>query len=329
VSELKQFLEYCSKEYYEGNPVISDEQYDALEERYGELKTPGYRVENGIPHYYPMYSLKKYYDGEDDLPDWVEAKNYIKTDKLDGAALSLLYINGTLVQALNRGDGTKGLDVSNLIMAWYQVPHAINHKDIIQVTGEVVAPSTIENARNYAAGALNLKDKKEFLSRDLVFIAYDSYPNIQDTYFDNCCHLQDLGFKTVLDSHLKDFFPTDGEVYRINVYDCYYRLGYTSKHPRGAFALKQRTEGKMTKLLDVIWQTGKTGKVTPVAILAPIEIDGARVARATLNNPGFIEAMDLKIGDYVMVERAGGIIPRIIKKAELTDENEELLKNSN
>ena len=93
-------------------------------------------------------------------------------------------------------------------------------------------------------------------------------------------------------------------------------MGYTSKHPRGAYALKERTAGIKTKILDVIWQTGKSGKVTPVAILEPIEIDGATVSRATLNNFGFIEALGVQIGDSVMVERAGGIIPRIIKKAE-------------
>ena len=93
-------------------------------------------------------------------------------------------------------------------------------------------------------------------------------------------------------------------------------MGFTSKHPRGAFAVKERSEGVKTTILDVIWDTGKTGKVTPVAILEPINIDGARVARATLNNPGFIEALGVGIGDSVMVERAGGIIPRIIGKAE-------------
>ncbi len=93
-------------------------------------------------------------------------------------------------------------------------------------------------------------------------------------------------------------------------------MGFTSKYPRGAFALKERTEGVRTTLLDVVWQTGKTGKVTPVGIIKSVNIDGANVNRVTLNNPGFIEALGVQIGDDIMVERAGGIIPRVIQKVE-------------
>ncbi len=127
--------------------------------------------------------------------------------------------------------------------------------------------------------------------------------------------LVSCGFNTVA-SFETDEYPQDGKVYRIDDNKTYEEMGYTSKHPRGAFAVKKRTEGIKTILLRVDWEVGKSGKVTPVAILDKVNIDGAEVSRATLNNPGFIEALDLHIGDAVMVERAGGIIPRIIKKAE-------------
>ena len=329
MSKIKDFLKAASKAYYEGDPIISDEQYDALEEVYGELEKPGYNPDKGVPHFYPMYSLKKYYLGEDDLPDWIEGKNYVVTPKVDGSAIAALYVDGCLTQVLTRGDGTKGLDITHLpfVEKGLLPKEIVDAPNILQVTGEIAAPSSIPNARNYASGALGLKDPKEFLNRNLLFFAYDCYPNIEPFYDKNLDALFELEFTLVSDSSL-ELVPKDGEVYRINNYDCFYKLGYTSKHPRGAFALKYRTEGIPTKLLDVVWQTGKSGKVTPVAILAPIVIDGATVTRATLNNVGFIEALDIEIGDYVMVERSGGIIPRIIKKAELKQINENLSKNN-
>lgn len=320
---MKDFLEKASKAYYEGNPFLSDEQYDALEARYGELSTPGYNLEDGIPHYRRMYSLQKFYQGEGKFPDWytdpvLSRTTISETPKLDGAAISLLYIGGVLRQALTRGDGYKGTDISELVVASHKklhIPMNIPDTDIIlQVVGEVVAPKTIPNARNYASGALSLKSIEEFQSRDVTFVAYDVYPYIEVNHTSAMRRLCTYGFNTVGTMHCS-IFPTDGVVIRVDKYIRYDNLGYTSKHPKGAFALKERTEGIKTRLLKVIWQTGKSGKVTPVAILEPVEIEGAIVSRATLNNIGFIQALDLEIGDEVMVERSGGIIPRIICKA--------------
>jgi DNA ligase (NAD+) len=103
-------------------------------------------------------------------------------------------------------------------------------------------------------------------------------------------------------------------VFRLDDNAEFKKYGQTAKHPRGAYALKVRTEGVPTKLLDVVWQTGKSGKVTPVAILDPIEIDGAKISQATLNNIKYIEDLGLEIGCTVAVERAGGIIPRVLKR---------------
>ena len=320
-SSIQKFLELASKAYYAGEPIISDEQYDALEDRYGELDTPGYRVENGIPHFARMYSLSKYYEGEGNTPEknWANA-SVVCTPKLDGAAISLLYIDGELRQVLTRGDGIKGQDITSLFTVescdnlgiLYFIPLA----ETTQITGEVMAKKSIKNARNYAAGALGLKDAQEFAKRELEFFAYDIYPNTEVEYVSQMTELSKWGFRTVLCDYDVEQYPTDGSVIRISKYKWYYAAGFTSKHPKGAYALKTRSEGVTTQLLDVIWQTGKSGKVTPVAILEPIEIDGAVVSRATLNNVGFIQSLNIQIGDYLKVERAGGIIPRIICKAE-------------
>jgi DNA ligase (NAD+) len=122
------------------------------------------------------------------------------------------------------------------------------------------------------------------------------------------------GFNTVKDPELHNIFPCDGIVYRLDNYSEFYAAGYTSKFPKGAYALKERGEAVETTLLAVEWQTGKSGKVTPVAILEPVLVGDALVSRATLNNIAFIRALDLRIGDTVGVVRAGEIIPQITHK---------------
>lgn len=320
---LEALLEYFSRKYYEGNPVITDSEYDALVEKYPEADSVGFRPSDGIPHLYPMYSLKKYYVGEDSPPDYFSSQEVIKTPKLDGSALALVYFNGKLVRVLTRGNGTLGEDITHLFCeessAMLGIPYTIDTgiHDPIQIVGELVAAKDTPNGRNVAAGASRLKSISEFKDKiqeyNLTFFCYD-WSNKTETYKSDLIALENLGFTSVLSTHSD--LPTDGEVYRINNNKEFDRLGYTSKFPRGAYALKERSEGIETVLLDVIWQAGKTGAITPVAILDPVEIDGAKVSKATLNNPAFIEAMDLEIGCGVKVERAGGIIPRVIEKCD-------------
>jgi DNA ligase (NAD+) len=229
----------------------------------------------------------------------------------------LLYVGGQLVQALTRGDGVEGqLITDKLLSSTSLVPHTILSKKIVQITGEIVAPNHIPNARNYAAGSLNLKNADEFATRAISFFAYNVSPNFHDTYDKDMVHLKMLGFNTVQETDLEKIYPTDGVVFRLNNNKKFEELGYTSKHPRGAYARKERADHVETKLLDVEWQVGKSGKVTPVAILEPVLIGDAMVSRATLNNPGFIEALGLEIGDTVAVVRSGEIIPCILHKVE-------------
>jgi len=315
--DIKKYLEDAKEAYYTGNPFLTDDEYDAIEDAFGETPIGHNPSSKSVKHLYPLYSLKKYYRGEDKLPDL----ECIVSPKLDGAAIALTYINGVLVQVLTRGNGEMGEDVTHLFthMACYKlgIPNDLveGAPPLLQIVGELVTTKDRPNARNYVAGALSLKDVNEFRSRELYFYPYDVKPNISKFYQLELWHLhKEWGFNYILTLLELEQFPQDGLVYRVKNNDLYSEMGYTSKHPRGAFAVKKRSEGIETTLLDVVWQTGKSGKVTPVGILEPIVIDDATVTRATLNNIGFIEALDLQLGDRVMVERAGGIIPRIIRK---------------
>ena len=128
--------------------------------------------------------------------------------------------------------------------------------------------------------------------------------------------LQKEGFNTVLNIPEEHKYPTDGVVYRLDSNEEFSKLGHTSKHPRGAYArkLSSDVEIKETKLLEVVWQVGSSGKVTPVANFEEVVIDDAKITRATLHNPGFIEDMDLSIGDTLLVTRSGGVIPKVLGK---------------
>lgn len=317
MSKLKEFLEECKAAYYAGAPIISDSQYDALEDSYRGTLDVGTNA-GRVKHWERMYSLKKYYKGEDHPLDDM----YYVTPKLDGAAIALRYIYGMLDSVVTRGNGEYGEDISHLFndsnCEQVGIPTFLGVNLTTQITGEICAKSTIENARNYAAGAISLKDPEKFSEKELKFFAYDLTQSLLKSYARNLSYLVSLGFSTVASFETEEY-PQDGKVYRVDSNIRYKEMGFTSKHPRGAYALKERTEGTLTTLLAVEWETGKSGKVTPVAILDPVNIGGATVSRATLNNPGFIENLDLYIGDAVMVERAGGIIPRIICKAELEE----------
>ena len=275
MENIKQLLQRAATAYYNGNPTLTELDKQPFGRYKGDIKV---------------------------------------SPKLDGAAVSLLYVDGQLHKALTRGDGKRGLDITDNMKSL--VPNSLGKFKgaLIQVTGEVVAPKTIKNARNYAAGALNLKDTEEFTSRDLRFIAYGVQPSWNECWSKDMEYLLEFGFDTVL-SNDWTAYPDDGLVFRIDNYRDFDALGYTSKHPRGAYALKQRNEGVITKLVNVVWTVGKSGVVAPVAILEPVDIDGATVSRATLHNIKYIDDLNLEIGCLVEVIRSGEIIPRIVSRA--------------
>lgn len=312
---MRNFLAYAAAKYYAGEPVLTDAEFDRLAKQYG-FEDVGAPVDlsRAIPHAHRMYSLKKCFVGEKliELPGEV-----VETPKLDGAAVSLLYIDGKLALALTRGDGKAGLDITDKMRTL--VPNEFDPGKVtsLQITGEVVAKKTVTNSRNYAAGALNLKDLSEFKTRELYFIAYGATPYMCMDYTDTMDLLSSLGFDTVFDNEILDLFPQDGRVFRVNNNQRFEELGYTDKHPRGAFALKEIQEGVITTLEAVEWQVGRSGVVAPVAILKPVKVGDATVQRATLHNMKYINDLGLDIGCQVEIIRSGEIIPRVVRRTDV------------
>jgi NAD-dependent DNA ligase len=310
-------IEQASKAYYDGNPILTNEQFDVLERMHGQTL-----LGNGdTPHAFPMYSLKKCYEDEN-RP--LKTADCVVSAKLDGAAVSLLYVEGILTLALTRGDGTKGRDITEK-MAQIVPEQIYTDEKLLQICGEVICDANMSNARNFCSGALNLKSIEEFKAKvdegNIDFVAYSvqnrqSYVGIKPTYTEDLEFLMTLNFLTILDVDESNNVLTDGVVYRLDCNDTFNEMGFTSKFPRGAYAFKTNAEEVHTTLLDVIWQTGKSGKVTPVAILEPVQIGDAMVSRATLNNIEFIKALDLEIGCTVGVIRSGEIIPCIISRVK-------------
>lgn len=311
---MSNFLKQYADAYYAGNPLIDDNTYDYLEAKYGreDIGSQG----GDITHYQPLYSLEKVYVG-DDLK--LQEYELVETPKLDGLAISLLYDKGILIQAATRGDGKVGKDVLDKVLLISSIPNRINLSAKVQVTGEVVCPKTIENARNFAAGAMNLKDIEEFKTRVnlLNFVAYGVSEPTNAMYVEDMTTLESLGFSTVINTpNLEQLYRTDGRVFRVNTNKIFNALGYTSKHPKGAFALKDKSDVAVeeTELLNVTWDLGSSGRLTPVAHFDEVVIDDARINKATLHNVSFIEKWSLDIGDTILVTRAGGVIPQVIGK---------------
>tara|TARA_Y100001951_G_C11286015_1_gene268731 strand:- start:1164 stop:2114 length:951 start_codon:yes stop_codon:yes gene_type:complete len=312
--DLLGFLSKCRTAYYNGRPLIPDEVFDRLIENTETENQIGHETDSRFVHPFRMMSLQKVFMNEDNPPNYGN-KATLATPKLDGAAVSVQYIDGNFYKALTRGDGKAGLDISNKMR--HLVPNKLEmgstlFRGVRQITGEVVAPKELPNARNYAAGALNLKDVNEFRSRDLTFIAYSIQPYIGE-YWSQDMKLLDNWFNVIT---LNDWskFPQDGTVFRVDKYLDFDEFGHTEHHPRGAYALKTREKGVVTQLLDVEWNTAKSGVVAPVAILEPINIGGATISRATLHNMGFINGLELEIGCMVEVIRSGEVIPRIVRR---------------
>lgn len=316
MNKITEFLNNAARHYYNGNPVISDDQFDALAESVNYSSVGAKQHEDVEKHYKPMFSLQKYYADEKKESPLLGERDVTMSVKLDGAALSHLYIDGEYVRTLTRGDGIEGRVVTAKFVATNLIPKKISVMGIVQITGELCAPKHVENSRNYAAGALNLGSIDEFRTRSVEFFAYGVYPYQNSKFDEDMYTLKQWGFNTVQDKNLELIFPTDGIVFRVNSNIRFKDLGFTSKHPRGAYAKKERGECVETILLGVEWQVGKSGKVTPVAILEPVLVGDAMVSRATLNNGGYIRALGLYIGCRVAVRKAGEIIPQVVHKVE-------------
>ena len=270
--------------------------------------------------------------------------------KYDGASLDLLYENGKLVKGITRGDGTVGELITQNVKTIRSIPLVIEHKERIEIRGEVVlfkeeferinkerlkkGEQLFANPRNAAAGSLRQLDPKITASRNLVFLPYGVGINELEHKLlsDKMNYIYELGFrKPPLRAITKGYdeieaiyeqmqkerdsyaMMLDGMVVKVNQISAQIDMGYTVKVPRWAVAYKFPAVEKITRLKNIILQVGRTGAVTPVAIVEPTEIEGAIVERATLHNFDEIERMDIRIGDKVIILRSGDVIPKIVK----------------
>ncbi|MFF1822572.1 NAD-dependent DNA ligase LigA [Kribbella sp. NPDC058245] len=296
-----------------------------------------------IRHSRPMLSLEKA-----TKPEQVEAffsrfpgQPVVVMPKLDGLSLALVYEDGRFARAITRGDGTTGDDVTPLVRALADgVPHQLDAPGRVEVRGEAVMlrstftayneahpDKPLINPRNAAAGTLRAKDPATVSERRLQFLAFDLQTDPDSTEADLERGLKALGFTaadmkhctdaaaaqeviTGIEQHRNELdYDLDGAVLRLADRDAYAAAGTRSSSPRGALAFKFAAEEKTTILLEVRWDVGKTGKIAPVAWLEPVFVGGTTVTRATLANQEVIKARGIKIGDTVLVRRAGDVIP--------------------
>ena len=387
-TKLRNEIEYHNNLYYnEDNPIISDMEYDALmrelkqlEQEYPELLK---NEENGessptekiggtasekfskVRHRVPMLSLSNTYniseieDFDKRIKKIILSENvknhskeleYILELKLDGLSISLIYENGVLVQAVTRGDGQVGEDVTENIMEIKTIPKKLKKNVSLEVRGEIILPissfnrinqereddgeDVFANPRNAASGTIRQLDKTIVAERGLDCYLYylvnaENYGI--NTHLESIEYIEKLGFKTTkIFEKYTDFkeleksidkwhndrkkldYETDGLVIKVNNFALYETLGYTTKSPRWAIAYKFPAEQVKTKLMDVTFQVGRTGVITPVAELEAVNLSGSVVKRASLHNFDEIRRKDIKIGDNVIVEKAAEIIPQVV-----------------
>ena len=339
-----------------------------LEEQYPEFITPDSPTQRvagkpldkfqKVTHASRMISLADVFS-ESEIRDWV-ARNYKLVDqgteftfftdiKMDGLAMSLHYENGIFQQAVTRGDGLVGEDVTMNVKTIQNIPLKLNldnPPEHLEVRGEVIifkqdfeklnqmqaklGEKPFANPRNLAAGTIRQLDPRIAASRPLRFMAYDLVTPDLPTHQEAYEFLRQIGFQTSGQdhtySHLNEVFAeiehlgqvrgnflfnTDGMVIKINDRKIYSELGIVGKTPRGAVAFKYPAEESTSKVRDIVISIGRTGAATPVAILDPVEIAGSTVRHATLHNSDEIEKLDIRIGDTVIVYKAGDIIPKI------------------
>ena len=370
---IEKLISWAKAYYVDDEPIASDEEYDKLARECLEFEnknpnlinpnSPNRRVGGAIlkgfkkaNHLSRMWSQEDVFNDKE-LEDWIKRASKVGENleffcqpKFDGASLNLIYENGILKQAITRGDGEVGEDVTQNAMTIQSIPLEISEKSLIEIRGEVVikksdfeainierlkkSEATFANPRNAAAGSLRQLDSSITSKRKLFFNAWGVGQNSLN--FEKTSVMMDyifsLGFvKTPMQTLVKnindikklyenmikkrDTFPMllDGMVIKIDDITTQQDLGFTQKFPRWSCAYKFPAVEKTTKLKDIILQVGRTGVVTPVAIVEPVLIEGAIIERATLHNFDEIQRLDLKIGDEIIIIRSGDVIPKITK----------------
>jgi DNA ligase (NAD+) len=376
IDELIDYLNLQNHNYYVlDKPVISDFEFDVLLRELSDLETkfpefllphsPTQRVGGAViknfiqvKHKSPMLSLANTYSEEElkDFDNRIRKSIYIDFEyvcelKYDGVAIGLTYKNGLLIQAVTRGDGIQGDDVTSNVKTIRSIPLKLkgDYPDEFEIRGEIILPHAgfdlmnaerleigeepFANPRNAASGSLKMQDSKEVAKRPLdcflYFLLGKELPF--SSHYENLIKAKEWGFKipnylvkcksieevyefiNYWDIARKELaFDIDGIVIKVNDYRLWDELGFTAKSPKWAISYKFKAERVPTTLLSIDFQVGRTGAVTPVANLEPIQLAGTTVKRASLHNSDFIENMDIRIGDTVFVEKGGEIIPKIV-----------------
>lgn len=377
IEELREELHQHNYNYYVlDEPTISDFEFDTklkelqeLEAAHPEFYDPhsptlrvGGEITKNFPtiqHQFRMYSLDNSYDFND-LQDWhtriskileTEDIEFVAELKYDGASISILFENGKLSQAVTRGDGFQGDEITANVKTIKDIPLQLQgnfperfymrgeiyltHNNFNKINEERLAEGydAFMNPRNTASGSLKLQDSGEVRKRNLSAVLYQfvSENSPAETHFELLQQAKTWGFKISENAQLckniqevQDFinfwdekrkklnFDIDGIVIKVNSLKQQQLLGYTAKSPRFAMAYKFKAEKVETELLSIDYQVGRTGAVTPVANLAPVLLAGTIVKRASLHNEDIIKKLDLHVGDFVYVEKGGEIIPKIV-----------------
>ncbi len=377
IQELTEKINQHNYNYYVlDTPTISDYEFDMLlyelqdlEKQYPELVlpfSPSQRVGGEISksfqqvtHKYPMLSLGNTYSEEEirDFDNRIrkilgETIEYVCELKFDGVSISLIYHNGILTQAITRGDGIQGDDITTNVKTIHSIPLKLSGNDYpsdFEIRGEIFMPAKsflkinnereetgdqlFANPRNATSGTLKLQDPKEVAKRGLdSYMYYLPDKNLPFKYhYESLVKAKEWGFKisnyiarckTIDDifSFINQWdngrqglpFDIDGVVIKVNSLHQQEELGYTAKSPRWAIAYKFKAERVLTRLLSISYQVGRTGSITPVANLEPVQLAGTVVKRASLHNADIIANLDVRIGDMVYVEKGGEIIPKIV-----------------
>lgn len=375
IKKLSDELNQHNYNYYVlDNPKISDYEFDKLLEELKKLESEyNFRTEDSptirvggtinkqfsqVKHQYPMMSLDNTYSIEEirDFHNRItklinEPLQYVCELKYDGVAIGIRYENGLLVQAVTRGDGIQGDDITDNIKTIKSIPLKIKSDNLpskFEIRGEVIMDrssfekfnqSRLEageqifaNPRNTTSGSLKLQNSAEVAKRplDCYFYALYGTENESNSHFENLQKAKKWGFK--ISPHIKLLksiedievyinhwdlerrklnFDIDGIVIKVDNIAHQQELGFTAKSPRWATAYKFKAEEAVTQLLSVEFYLGRTGVVTPVANLKPVQLSGTVVKRASLHNADIIDKLGVRIGDFVKVEKGGEIIPKI------------------
>lgn len=375
IQQLRKEIKYHEKKYYVDNdPQISDYEYDLLvkeleklESQFPELITPESPTQRvgeqplegfiSVEHRTPMLSLDNCYT-EDELREFEERIQkiiptkkieYVSELKIDGLGISVIFRDGKYYQAVTRGDGFRGDDVTSNVKTIRSLPLTVNDPHEIEVRGEIYLPfksfekinqereikgePLFANPRNAASGSLRLLDPKEVASRELDIVLYSVFIEGKErmSQWENLKTLKDLGFKTNpfsrycpgLNEAISFYeewyerrdtldYDVDGVVIKVNSTEQQKLLGSTAKFPRWSISYKFPARQATTKIKNIIIQVGRTGALTPVAVLEPVNLSGITISRSTLHNEDEIKRKDIRVNDTVLIERSGDVIPKVV-----------------